>query len=213
MIGNRYYYIPELTITLVFSYPSESKDKRIKDMTNELNSPVQIEIGSTGITAVVRGGSVKPALQVDHNDSAASLAKTEQPPALESTVPTYLDQTKSIRELTTKAVMCAMEKLNVLLSTVQPTAEQLTQYMELTLKLLDAKEAFEWADAFRAAIMKNPKLMAPNGRGLSGKSLQTRTNATIAQRLDRGDTRTTPKRLIASMPQDDDSPEQEKAAS
>ncbi len=165
-------------------------------MTNSDNSPAQIAIGIDGLTVIpqadVKGGEL--------TDQSTKLAKLEQPPAFDPEPPTYANQTKDIRALTTKAVLCAMEKLNVLLSSVQPTAEQLTQYMELTLKLLDAKEAFEWADAFRAAILRNPKLLSPNGKGLAGKSLQTRTNATIAQRLDRGDTRTTPKRLMASMP-------------
>lgn len=179
-------------------------------MTENDNSPVQIEIGSTGIKAVLAGGenlvatTSKVGMNVTKAEQTNGLADSKQPPASEPDAPTYTDQTKNIRELTTKAVMCAMEKLNALLSTVNPTAEQLTTYMELTLKLLDAKEAFEWADAFRAAIMRNPKLLSPNGKGLAGKTLQVRTNATIAQRLDRGDTRTTPKRLIASMPRDDE---------
>lgn len=176
-------------------------------MADMKDSPVSIEIGTTGINVVMSGGeSVKQALQsgVKSTLHIDKMAEMDQPQASEIDPPTLSETKARLRQLTEKAILCAMEKLNTLLATVTPSAAELTAYMDLTLKLMDAKESFEWADAFRAAILKNPKLLSPNGKGLGARGYQTRTNATIAQRLDRGDTRTTPKRLIANMPEDDD---------
>lgn len=167
------------------------------------NSPVKIAIEENGIK-VMSGGDKR-------TESIEGLAKLEQPvtPAEPATtlpdVPTPLDQTKQIRELTNKSLLCAMEKLHTMLTgNIDPAV--IAHWMDLTLKLLDARESYLWADAFRAAVLKNPKLMSPNGKGLGPKGFDTRSNGAILQRLERGDTRTTPKRLIASMPTDDIEP-------
>lgn len=164
------------------------------------NSPVKIAIEENGIK-VMSGGDKQ-------TESLEGLAKPGQPSTPVEPlpdIPTSKEQSDQVRELTNKSLLCALERLYTMMGDgTAPTA--IGAWTEITLKLLDAREAYLWADAFRAAVLKNPKLMSPTGKGLGPKGFTTRSNGTVLQRLERGDTRTTPKRLIASMPTDDDSP-------
>jgi hypothetical protein len=168
-------------------------------MQDDKEKSVTIVVGNDGIT-VSHAANVKGGIE--------GLAKGEQPLACNTPAaidpPLLSNPTKDIRALTSKAVLCAIEKLSILMEQVQPTVKDLEMFLTLTLKLMDAKEAYEWADAFRAAVLKNPKLMSPNGKSLGPKALETRSQGAILQRIERGDTRTTPKRLIRDMPSDDD---------
>ena len=106
---------------------------------------------------------------------------------------------KQIRELTNKSVLIALEKLTKMLPSLEE--KDIEKFVNLTLKLLDAQMAFDWSDRFAKTILKNPSVL----KGIKGGTRTGIAQGNMAKltKLNQGDGRTTPKRLLKDLPKDD----------
>jgi hypothetical protein len=109
-----------------------------------------------------------------------------------------------IRKLTNKSVLIALEKLNKMLPSLEE--KDIEKFVNITLKLMDAQMAFDWSDRYARAILKNPSLLK-NLKGGGNRTSTAQGNMTKLNKLNQGDGRTTPKKLKADMPKDDDEAE------
>ena len=107
---------------------------------------------------------------------------------------------KMIRELTNKSVLIALQKLQEMLPKVKE--QDIEKFVNLTLKLLDAQMAFDWSDRFAKTILKNPSLLKTVKGGSRAATAQG--NMATMKKLNQGDGRTTPKKLLKDMPQDEE---------
>lgn len=109
---------------------------------------------------------------------------------------------KQIRELTNKSVLLALKKINEMLP--QLDEKDFEKFVNITLKLLDAQMAFDWSDRFAKTIIKNPALL----KGIKGGSRTGTAQGNMAKlnKLNQGDGRTTPKRLLKDkeLPSDEE---------
>lgn len=133
--------------------------------------------------------SVKPTLQ-DGQDRRA----TPKPDDVGN------DSQYELKSLADKAAICIMRQINKLLDAGEFTKAD--ALMPTAMKLLDAQMAMEWSIKWQKSILERPQHLT----GLKAGSSLTELNkgrAIKARKHDKGDQRTTPKRLLKDLPSDD----------
>ena len=105
-----------------------------------------------------------------------------------------------LKSMADKAAICIMRKVQLAIDAADwPMLDRLMPHV---MKLLDAQMAMEWSIKWQRHILEKPQ----NLTALKAQSSLTAINqgrAVKARKQEKGDQRTTPKRLLKELPSDD----------
>lgn len=166
-----------------------------------------VQVTETDIVMSEKGPSFQPektVLPVILKDSKDERIDKESGQDRRATLEPLADGSQSsqneLKSMADKAAVCMMRRVQIAIDAEDwPTLDRL---MPTLMKLLDAQMAMEWSIKWQRHILEKPQQLT----SLKAGSMLTELNkgrAMKARKADKGDQRTTPKRLLKDLPQDD----------